>query len=693
MIDRKEAVAFATDLVSKMTLEEKASQLRFDAPAIPRLGIPAYNWWNEALHGVARAGTATVFPQAIGLAAIFDEAFHQQVAEVISEEGRAKYNGQSAHEDRDIYKGLTYWSPNINIFRDPRWGRGHETYGEDPYLTSRLGVRFIKGLQGDGKYMKLAACAKHFAVHSGPEAIRHEFDAYATAKDMNETYLPAFEAAVKEAKVEAVMGAYNRVNGEPACGSKTLLVDILRGKWGFEGHVTSDCWAILDFHTHHGVTSTAPESAALALKMGCDTNCGITYLHLLEAYQEGLIAEEDIDRAAIHLFTTRYMLGMFSDDCEYDAIPYTACDTDEHDAVALKAAQKSMVLLKNDGLLPLDASKLKTIAVIGPNADSVPALKGNYHGTSSRQVTFLQGLRAWCKAHGIRVLYSEGCGIVKDKVENLGRPGDRLAEAVLCAENADVIIACVGLDETLEGEEGDTSNFSASGDKVSLALPESQQQLMKALAATGKPMVTVLAAGSSLNVPEGDAQLLTWYPGQAGGTALAQILFGEVVPSGHLPLTFYHDLAELPEFTDYSMKERTYRYFTGTPLYPFGYGLSYTTFEAEEAAYAEGHVSVTLRNTGDVAAETVAQVYALPDDRTDATPNARLVGFARALLQPGEAKAVDVTLDPLAFTVVGEDGARREVAGGWTLWAGISQPDARSIELMGTTPLELHIER
>ena len=694
MIDRKEAVAFAEELVGRMTLEEKASQLRFNAPAIPRLGIPAYNWWNEALHGVARAGTATVFPQAIGMAACFDEELQQRIAEVIAHEGRAKYNGQSAEGDRDIYKGLTFWSPNINIFRDPRWGRGHETYGEDPYLTSRLGVRFIKGLQGDGKYMKAAACAKHFAVHSGPEAIRHEFDAQASKKDMWETYLPAFEAAVKEAGVEAVMGAYNRVNGEPACGSKTLLVDILREKWGFQGHVTSDCWAILDFHMHHMVTATAPESAALALKMGCDTNCGITYMHLLEAWQEGLVTEEDITRSAVRLFTSRYMLGLFSDDCEYDAIPYTDCDTDAHDAVALEAAEKCMVLLKNDGVLPLDPGKVKTVAVIGPNADSILALKGNYYGTSSRQVTFLQGIRAYCQAKGIRVLYSLGASLVKDKDENLSQPDDRLAEARLCAKNADVIIACVGLDETLEGEEGDQSNFSASGDKISLSLPETQQKLLKELAGIGKPMVTVLAAGSSLNVPEGDAQLLAWYPGQQGGTALAEILFGEKCPCGHLPVTFYHDLAELPEFTDYSMKGRTYRYFMGKPLYPFGYGLSYTTFEAVKAEVDVGAMTaaVTIRNTGKMVADTLAQVYIHADESADATPNPRLVGFARVTLAAGEEKTLTVSLDRDAFTVVNDEGEKVSGGHSYSVYCGISQPDERSAELLGTRPVKLHVE-
>ena len=338
MRNRNEASEKAKELVSRMTLEEKASQLKFDAPAIPRLGVPAYNWWNEVLHGVARAGTATVFPQAIGLAAMFDEDMQEEIAEVISEEARAKFNGQSSHGDRDIYKGLTVWSPNINIFRDPRWGRGHETYGEDPYLTSRLGIRFIKGLQGNGKYLKTAACSKHFAVHSGPEAVRHQFDAKATPKDMTETYLSAFEATVKEAEVESVMGAYNRVNGEPACGSETLLKKTLREKWGFRGHVVSDCWAIHDFHANHKVTATAPESAALAIRNGCDLNCGNTYLHLMQAVQEGLVTEEQITTACERLFTTRFLLGLFDDQCEYNRIPVTAVDTDEHNGLALKAA-------------------------------------------------------------------------------------------------------------------------------------------------------------------------------------------------------------------------------------------------------------------------------------------------------------------------------------------------------------------
>ena len=465
----------AEELVGQMTVDELATQLKYDSPAIPRLGIPAYNWWNEVLHGVARAGTATVFPQAIALAAMFDDKFLKEIAETISTEARAKYNAQSADEDRDIYKGLTVWSPNVNIFRDPRWGRGHETYGEDPYLTSRLGVSFIKGLQGDGKYLKTAACAKHFAVHSGPEAIRHSFNAVATKKDMYETYLPAFKAAVQEANVETVMGAYNRTNGEPCCGSKTLLVDILKKEWGFDGHIVSDCWAIRDFHTNHMVTSSAAESAALALKNGCDLNCGNTYLHLMVALQEGLITEDDLRTAAIRLFTTRFKLGLFADDCEYDAIGYEANDTVENRAMAQEAGRKSMVMLKNDGILPLDKSKLKSIGVIGPTADSKIVLEGNYNGTASEYITNLEGIRE-AVGPDVRIYYSEGCHLYKNRVQELALPNDRISEAKTVARHSDVVILCLGLDSTIEGEEGDTGNSFAAGDKNSLFLPESQSQ-------------------------------------------------------------------------------------------------------------------------------------------------------------------------------------------------------------------------
>ena len=685
MRDRTYAETKAKELVSRMTLEEKASQLRYDAPAVERLGIPAYNWWNEALHGVARAGTATVFPQAIALAAMFDEDLQEKIADVISDEARAKYNGQSIHGDRDIYKGLTVWSPNINIFRDPRWGRGHETYGEDPYLTTRLGIRFIEGLQGHGKYLKTAACSKHFAVHSGPEAVRHEFDAKVCPKDLYETYLPAFKATVQEAEVESVMGAYNRVNGEPACGSETLLKRILRERWNFRGHVVSDCWAILDFHTHHKVTSTATESAALALRNGCDLNCGNTYLHILEAYQEGLVTEEQITKACERLFTTRFLLGLFDDNCEYNRISVTVTDTDEHAAIALEAAEKSMVLLENDGILPLDSSKIKTIAVIGPNADSIPALEGNYNGTSSRYVTFLEGIRKYASEHGIRVLYSLGCHLFKDRTSGLAQADDRLAEAAMYAEIADVTIACIGLDAGLEGEEGDTGNEYFSGDKKDLLIPESQRKLMDVLIKNAKKVVTVVAAGSSLNIPGGNAKVYAWYSGQAGGTALAELLFGEKNFSGHLPVTFYRDVADLPEFEDYSMENRTYRYFTGRPLYPFGYGLSYTTFSIINACCDDHTAEAEVRNTGAVAGDALIQVYVSCESEW-APRHPRLCGFRKVYLQPGENKKVQIKLDPLTDTVINDKGETLKAAH-FKLFVGISQPDETSISLLGSHPV------
>ncbi|MBE5786327.1 MAG: glycoside hydrolase family 3 protein [Clostridiales bacterium] len=691
MMDHKTAMAKAADLVSQMTLEEKAGQLRYDAPAIPRLGIPSYNWWNEGLHGVARAGTATVFPQAIGMAAMFDGQLLYEIAQVIAHEGRAKYNAASAHGDRDIYKGLTFWSPNINIFRDPRWGRGHETYGEDPFLTSRLGVAFVKGLQGDGEYMKAAACAKHFAVHSGPEALRHHFDAVANEKDLWETYLPAFEALVKEADVEAVMGAYNRTNGEPCCGSRTLLKEILREKWGFEGHVVSDCWAIRDFHENHKVTDTAPQSAALAMENGCDVNCGNTYIHMLAAVQEGLVTEEQITLACTRLMATRIRLGLLgAEDCPYDSISLLENDTDEHDALALKAAEKSMTLLKNDGILPLDPEKVKTIAVIGPNADSKLCLEGNYNGTSSRYVTFLAGLRKACREAGIRLLFAPGSMLFKDKSEVLSqRKDDRLSEAVAIAEMADVVIACMGLDATMEGEEGDTGNQYFSGDKNDLELPAAQKRLLNAVIATGTPVVTVVAAGSALRVEEGNAILWAWYPGQAGGTALANLVFGKVSPSGRLPLTFYHGIDDLPDFTDYAMKNRTYRYFEGTPLYPFGFGLSYTAFEYADAAYADGVVTVTVKNTGKMDAEEVAQVY-IACDSAFAPLHPVLCGFKRVSVPAGEAVQVTIPLSKHAFTVVNDQGERIPCEKA-KVFIGGSQPDALSAKLMGRECLALNI--
>lgn len=703
---REEARQKARELVSRMTLEERASQLRYDAPAIKRLGIPAYNWWGESLHGVARAGIATVFPQAIGMAAAFDEELIGEVADCIATEGRAKYNEYSAHHDRDIYKGLTFWSPNVNIFRDPRWGRGHETYGEDPYLTSRLGVAYVKGLQGDGEVIKAAACAKHFAVHSGPEAIRHEFDARPTPKDMEETYLPAFEALVKEAHVEAVMGAYNRVNGVPCCGSKELLHDTLREKWGFEGHVVSDCWAVRDFHEHHMVTSTPAESAAMAINAGCDLNCGNTYLHILTAYQQGLVTEEAITEAAVHLFTTRYMLGLFGKN-EYDAIPYEKVECMEHLALADRVTKESVVMLKNDGILPLSLHNIKTIGVIGPNADSRRALIGNYHGTSSEYITVSEGILRYVDGRA-RVLYSEGCHLFKEKAESLAMQGDRLAEAQIVAEHSDVVILCLGLDETLEGEGGDTGNSQASGDKLDLLLPKPQRDLMEAVAKTGKPVILCLMAGSAIDLrypaKHFNAILQLWYPGARGGKSVADILFGEISPSGKLPVTFYNDLEKLPAFTDYHMEKRTYRYMEEDAQYPFGFGLTYgkvvvtnaeitgiakTAESADSLGLPDVSVKVTAVNKGDYDTDDVIQIYVKNTDSADAVKNPALCAFKRIHLRAGESLETELLIRGKAFSVVNQNGERVKDGSHFVLYAATSQPDRRSVELTGTKPVEM----
>ena len=683
----------AEALVAQMTLEEKASQLRYDAPAIPRLGIPAYNWWNEAAHGVARAGTATVFPQNIGISATFDAPLAHRIGETVSTEARAKFNMQSALGDRDIYKGLTFWAPNVHSFRDPRWGRGQETYGEDPYLTARMGVSYVRGIQGEGKYLRAAACAKHFAVHSGPERVRHEFDADVSEKDLRETYLAAFEALVKEAKVEAVMGAYNRFRGDPCCGSKLLLKKILRGEWGFDGHVVSDCGALSDFHRFHHVTATAPQSAAMAMEAGCDVNCGNTYLHILQAHQDGLVTEEQITRAAVRLMTTRMRLGLFDSDCEYDAIPYSENDTDAHAQLALETARESIVLLKNDGILPARLDQLRSVAVIGPNANSIVALEGNYNGTSSRYVTLLEGIRAACAEAGVRVYYSEGSHLYRERVEDLALPGDRIAEAKYLAQNCDLVILCVGLDSTIEGEEGVSGSYTDSGDKRDLELPECQRRLIRAVESTGKPFVTVITAGSALHVEAGNAILQAWYPGQAGGTVLAEILFGRVSPSGRLPVTFVRSADELPAFTDYSMKNRTYRYIEGEALYPFGFGLSYAEFEYRNAEIRDGAVYVAVKNAGDMPAGEVTELYVKrPDSPFDAR-NASLCGFTRTFLAPGEEREIAIPIPETTFEVINEAGER--VSGGkrFVFYVGSSQPDPVSVRLVGRAPIELHYER
>ena len=618
----------ARELVSKMTLAEKVSQLKYDAPAIERLGIPAYNWWNEGLHGVARAGTATVFPQAIAMAASFDTELMQSVAEVISDEARAKYNEFKKFGKTDIYQGLTYWSPNINIFRDPRWGRGHETYGEDPYLTGKMGVAFIKGLQGNGKYRKLDATLKHFAVHSGPEKLRHEFNAEVGEKDLYETYLWAFKYCIDNAKPAAVMGAYNRVNGEACCAGKTLLGEILRKEFGFEGYVVSDCGAICDINEHHKITKNKAESAALALNNGCELNCGTAYGALMAAVAAELVSEETVTEAAVKLFKTRFELGMF-DECEYDSIKYDIVGCEKHRELNRRMAEDSIVLLKNDGILPL--SKDTKVAVIGPNADSVAALIGNYSGTPSKPYTILRGIQEYTNP-----LYARGCHLYRRNDGSWTSWGAKqyIEEAVAACRNSDIAVMCMGLTAEIEGEEMDDYNgYSSGGDKLTLEFPEPQRLLYEEIKKLGKPIIFVNVSGSCLNLSkpkkECAALIQCFYPGEMGGLALADILYGKVSPSGRLPVTFYESCDDLPEFTDYSMENRTYKFYKDTPVYGFGYGLTYS--DISENWIDENTVEVT--NNGDF--DTGYSVLKFVN-----RPHQALSAFRKIFLKAGETKTV-----------------------------------------------------
>ena len=697
----------AAALVAKMTLEEKVSQTLYNAPAIERLGISAYNWWNEALHGVARAGTATVFPQAIGVAASFDEELVGKMAEVIATEARAKYNVQKKAEDRDIYKGLTFWSPNVNIFRDPRWGRGQETYGEDPYLSGRLGVRFVKGLQEEKEgFIKAAACAKHFAVHSGPEKQRHSFDARVSRQDLYETYLPAFKACVQEAGVEAVMGAYNRTNGEPCCGSKTLLIDILRKEWGFEGHVVSDCWAINDFHAHHKITKTPLESAAMAMNNGCDVNCGCMFPNLWDAVKGGYVEEARLDEAVTNLMECRMKLGMFEEEgtVPFDVIGYEQVDTAENKSLNLEISRKSLVLLKNqDNLLPLDLTGIKSIGVIGPNADSRKALVGNYEGTASRYVTVLEGIEDYVGERA-RVYYSEGCHLYQDRTSNLAQENDRMSEVKAVCSVSDVIVAVLGLDSSVEGEEGDTGNEFASGDKLDLKFPGLQSEILRAAYESGKPVILVSMTGSAMELDWEDSHIpaiiQAWYPGATGGRAVAELIFGAYSPEGKLPVTFYRTTQELPDFTDYAMKDRTYRYMKQEALYPFGFGLSYTSFEMKgteadsDRVTAKGEVTIrtSIKNTGVMESGETIQVYVKA--LREGTPNAQLKGLKKVHLQPGEEKQVEITLKSQAFGLYNVEGEFLVEKGEYAVYVGMQQPDARSATLTGreTVCLKVMVE-
>ncbi len=811
------------DLVSRMTLEEKVSQMMNSAAAIPRLGIPEYNWWNEALHGVARAGIATVFPQAIGMAATFDEKLVYRMADVVSTEARAKHHEAARRGDRGIYKGLTFWSPNINIFRDPRWGRGQETWGEDPFLTGRLGSAFVRGMQGnDPKYLKTVSTVKHFAVHSGPEPDRHTFDAVVSERDLRETYLPAFRETIVKGGALGVMCAYNRVDGLPACGSDKLLVDILRGEWRFSGHVVSDCGAIDDIYIRHKFLPTEAEASALGVKKGTDLTCGREYRSLVQAVKNGLISEAEIDTAVKHLMTIRFRLGMFDppEMVKYAQIPYSENDTPAHRSLALEAARESIVLLKNQSrTLPLRRD-LKTIAVIGPNADAPDVLLGNYNGTPSRSVTPLQGIRS--KLPNARVLYSAGMyspGIVFEPVApeflsaggirglkgeyfnnrelkgepDLVRIDDRINftwagdspdraikvdgfsarwtggltapdtgkytfgfrgnggvrifldeklvaeelkntrtrnvlqeidleagrtyqirieyfennnqfasarlvwrpplaetrmrdEALQIARSADAVVMVMGITPSVEGEEMDVKlDGFRGGDRTDIELPKPQTALIKAVQATGKLVVLVLMGGSALavnweneNVP---AILDAWYPGEEGGTAIADVLFGDYNPAGRLPVTFYRSVGDLPPFDDYRMEGRTYRYFRGQPIYPFGYGLSYTSFRYSDLKFpkkvqAGGDlaVSASVQNTGSIAGDEVVQLYVTNVAASVPVPIRSLAGVERMHLKPGEKRLVSFTLTPRQMSVILDNGKRVVEPGKFQISVGGGQP-------------------
>ena len=655
-----------TDLISRLTLEEKASLMLYNAAPIERLGIPAYNWWNEALHGVARAGRATVFPQAIGMAATFDEELVLRVATTVSDEGRAKYNEAVKAGNRGQYLGLTYWTPNINIFRDPRWGRGQETWGEDPYLTGRMGMAFVKGLQGDDpRYLKTAAAAKHFAVHSGPEATRHEFNAVVSDFDLYNTYLPAFKTLV-EGGVAGVMCAYNRLDGEACCASPALLTDILRNRWGFKGYIVTDCWALQDMITHHKMVSSAAEAAAMAVKNSVNINCGVVYRRIPEAFAKGLITETELNDALAGCLRILFRLGWFD---EQEKTPWKNLGdndvaTDAAKALARETAAKSMVLLKNNGVLPL-RKDLRNIYVTGPNAAALEPLWSNYHGVSGELVTVLEGVTAKVSPHTV-VNYNQGCAIVNDT----------LFRGLWLAGDSEVVVAVMGLNSLLEGEAGDAWMSEYGGDRFDIGLPANQVKYIKRLSESGKPVVAVIMAGSAVSLneiePYADAILYAWYPGEQGGNAVADVLFADVSPAGRLPVTIYKSAADLPPFDEYAMAGRTYRYFDGEPEYPFGYGLSYTTFEYSGLKASEYDISgsgtirleVTVKNTGLVDGEEVVQIYYRHMNPPDNKAIKSLVAFRRVFIPAGSNLTIEFSIPASRLEHYSELTGRYEIFAG-----------------------------
>lgn len=685
-----------SDLVSRLTLEEKVSQMLNDAPAIDRLGIPSYNWWNECLHGIGRTEyKVTVFPQAIGMAAAWDTKLLQDVANAISDEGRAIYNDASAKGNRKIYHGLTYWTPNINIFRDPRWGRGQETYGEDPFLTGMLGKSFVAGIQGnDDKYLKAAACAKHYAVHSGPENTRHTFNTFVTPFDLWDTYLPAFRDLVVDANVAGVMCAYNAYNGQPCCGNDLLMQQILRNKWQFEGYVTSDCGAIDDFYNHHKTHTNAAFASADAVFHGTDIDCGQqAYKALVDAVNTGLISEEQIDISLKRLFNIRFKLGLFdpTDDVEYTKIPLSVLESQAHKDLALKITQQSIVLLKNENnFLPLN-KKLKKIAVIGPNADNETSVLGNYNGFPTEIITPLKAIKN--KLKNTEVIYEKGIDFVTPSANSK----KEIADLVQRLKNVDVVLFIGGISPELEGEEMPVKiEGFTGGDRTSIMLPKIQTELMKALSAENIPTVFVMMTGSAIATPwESEnipAIVNAWYGGQYAGTAIADVLFGDYNPSGKLPVTFYKKDSDLPPFNSYEMHNRTYRYFDKPVLYPFGYGLSYTNFEYKGLKAPstirtnEGmEITVNIKNTGKRDGDEVIQLYMAYPDAQGQKPLYALKGFERISLKTGESGNVTFKLSPRELGLVDDNGILKTSAGKRTIYIGSTSPsktDAKQLPII-----------
>ena len=691
----------AKALVAQMTVDEKLSQLLYTSPAIERLGINEHNWWNEASHGIARAGVATVFPHAITLASTFNPDLIGTVADAISTEARAKYNKSIKFGDRDIYKGLTYWAPNINIFRDPRWGRGQETFGEDPYLTAKLATEFIGGIQGDGEFLKAAACAKHFAVHSGPENLRHTFDAISSKKDLFETYLPAFEYAVKKAGVAGIMGAYNRTNGQPCCAHTELMEEILRKDWGFKGYYVSDCGAINDIHANHKYVETAAEGAAVALKRGCDLNCGEAYKHLTDAYEEDLITEEEIDNAVINLYTIRALLGEFEETLPFSDVPYSKVDCAEHKALNLDAAREGLVLLENkDNYLPVNSDEIKTIAVVGPNAFSTIALEGNYQGRASEHITVAEGVRR--VFNNSNVMVAEGCHMMNEVKSSWNGFEYLYSEGMAAAEEADLTVLCLGFNRAFEGEEnGIYNDYISGGDRKTMRLPETQTKLANYILDVCDNVVIVVMSGCPVDLGEeiknrAKAVVQAWFPGAVGGMAIAELIAGKFSPSGRLPITFPKAETALPEFTNYDMQGRTYRYLTEEPLYPFGYGLSYSEFEYSDFKLInEGDetitVSVNITNKGKITATEKVQAYSKIKDSRTTTPNYQLCGVTAVTLNSGETKTVELVIDRYWLKAVLSDGSRVDPDSSSTLFIGGHQPDELSCKLCGNNCLKIEL--